>query len=147
MIRYFTVLFLSLACLGIHGCQKYSSGLVQSAARGDEAVVFSNLRSIMLAQQAYNLSSGSYGTFPELVDGGYLNANFQGEKPVVSEYEYTMTVTEKGPDAAVASYACNADPKRTGDRAGRHFYIDSNSHDIRVNPTQPATAADEIIKP
>lgn len=68
--------------------------------------------------------------------------------PVVKEYKYTMTVTEKTPDAVVmASYTCNADPERTGDRAGRHFFIDSNSNDINVNGTQPATATDEIINP
>lgn len=147
MIRHFALAVVFLGCIGIYGCRNYTSGVIQSAARGDEAVTFSNLRSIMLAQQAYNLSSGSYGTFQQLTEGGYLNANFAGEKPVVSEYAYTMTVTEKRPGVPMASYSCNADPTRTGDRGGRHFYIDSNSTDIRVNAAAPATAADEIIKP
>jgi len=147
MIRHFALAVVFLACAGIYGCRNQTSGLIQSAARGDEAVTFSNLRSIMLAQQAYNLSTGSYGTFQQLTEGGYLNAKFAEEKPVVSEYAYTMTVTEKTPDAPMTSYSCNADPTRTGDRGGRHLYIDSNSHDIHANATQPATAADEIIKP
>jgi hypothetical protein len=146
MFRLFTLALILLACFTAFGCQKYTSGLVDSAARGDEAIVFSNLRSIMLAQSAYNLSTASYGTFPQLTDGGYLDARFKGEKPSVKGYAYTITVTEKLP-AGAASYTCTADPERTGDRGGRHFYIDSNSNDIRVNATQPATAADEIIKP
>jgi hypothetical protein len=147
MFRCFTVVLVLLVCVALSACQKYTSGLIEGAARGDEAVVLSTLRSIMLAQSAYNQSTGSYGTFQQLTDGGYLDARFKGDNPVVKEYKYTMTVTEKTPDAVVASYTCNADPERTGDRAGRHFLIDSNSTDIHVNPTQPATATDEIIKP
>src|ERR1043165_7261545 len=48
------------------GCQTYTSGLVQTAGRADEAVVLSNLRSIMTAENAYNVSNGSYGTFEQL---------------------------------------------------------------------------------
>jgi len=115
MFRYFTVVLALLACVALSGCQKHTSGLIEGAARGDEAVVFSNLRSIMLAQNAHNLSTGSYGTFQQLTDGGYLDARFKGDNPVVKEYKYTMTVTEKTPDTVVASYTCNADPERTGD--------------------------------
>jgi hypothetical protein len=147
MFRYFTVVLVLFASVALSACQKYTSGLIQGAARGDEAVVISNLRSIMLAQSAYNLSTGSCGTFGQLTDGGYLDARFKGDNPVVKEYKYTMTLTEKTPGAPGASYTCNADPERTGDRAGRHFLIDSNSNDIHVNATQPAAATDEIIKP
>jgi hypothetical protein len=147
MFRYFTVVLLLLACVPLAGCQKYTSGLTQGAARSDEAVVYSNFRSIMLAQSAYHVSTGSYGTFQQLIDGGYLDARFKGDNPVVQEYKYTMTVTEKSPDEPVASFTCNADPERTGDRAGKHFFIDSNSNDVHVNATQPAIATDEIIKP
>jgi hypothetical protein len=136
-----------LACVASCGCQNYSSGLVQTAARSDEAVVLSNLKAIMTAQQTYNVSSGSYGNFNQLTDGGYIDARFKGEKPVLNEYVYTITVVEKTPDNATPSYSVYADPARLGDRAGRHYFIDSNSTDIHVNNTQPATAADETIKP
>jgi Tfp pilus assembly protein PilE len=129
------------------GCQSYTSGVVQTAARADEAVVLSNLRSIMTAENAYNINNGSYGTFEQLTDGGFLDARFKGNRPSLSQYSYTMTVNEKSADASTASYSCNADPERTGDRAGRHFYIDSNSNNVHVNATQPASATDEIFKP
>ncbi|HEY6045306.1 MAG TPA: hypothetical protein VIU65_01815 [Pyrinomonadaceae bacterium] len=147
MLRRFTFVLLFVACCLLFGCQNYSSGLVQSAARADEAVVFSNLRSIMKAQQAYNISTGSYGTFTQLTDGAYLDSRFKGEQPVLNEYQFTITVKDKGPDNPLGSYSVNADPARSGDRAGRHFYTDSNSSEIHVNNTQAATASDEVISP
>ena len=139
--------FVIVACLILFGCQKYSSGLVQSAARSDEAVVLSTLRSIMVAENAHNLSTGNYGTFEQLTSSGYLDARFKGDKPSLNDYSYTLTVAEKSPTETASSYSCNADPDRLGDRAGRHFYIDSTSNDIHVNANQTATAADELIKP
>ena len=136
-----------LLCVALAGCQKYTSGLVQTAARADEAVVLSNLRAIITAENAYNASAGTYGTFDQLTNGGFLDARFKGDRPSLSQYSYTITIPEKSPDAATASYTCNADPERAGDRAGRHFYVDSTSNDVHVNATQPASATDEVIKP
>jgi Tfp pilus assembly protein PilE len=147
MLRKSILALTCLACLTACGCQNYSSGLVQTAARSDEAVVLSNLKAIMTAQQTYSVSNGSYGNFNQLTDGGFIDARFKGEKPVLNEYAYTITVVEKTPENPTPSYSVNADPARTGDRAGRHYFIDSNSTDIHVNNTQSATAADETIKP
>ena len=146
MFRTQNLPLIVLFCIALNGCQTYTSGLVQSAGRADEAVVLSNLRSIMTAENAYNVSNGSYGTFDQLTNGGFLDARFKGERPSLSQYSYTITIPEKSADAATASYRCNADPERTGDRAGRHFYIDSTSNDIHVNGTQPASGTDEVIK-
>ena len=147
MLRSPKLPLIVLCCIAFAGCQTYTSGLVQTAGRADEAVVLSNLRSIMSAENAYNVSNGTYGTFEQLTSGGFLDARFKGDRPALNEYSYTMTVMEKSADTSTASYSCNANPERTGDRAGRHFYIDSTSNDIHVNATQPASASDETIKP
>ena len=147
MLRFLKPTLMVLFCVSLGGCQKYTSGLVQSGGRADEAVVLSNLRSIILAENAYNLSNGSYGTFEQLTSGGFLDAHFNGNRPSLNQYSYTITLPEPSPNAAATSYSCNADPEHPGDRAGRHFYIDSTSNDIHVNATQPASARDEIIKP
>jgi hypothetical protein len=147
MFRAGKVALVLLFCLAFAGCQKYNSGLVQSAARADEAVVLTTLRSIMTAENAYNLSTGSYGTFDQLTSGGYLDSRFKGERASLNEYSYAIAVADKSPGGSAESYTCNADPERTGDRAGRHFYIDSTSNDIHVNATQAASASNEIIKP
>ena len=147
MLRSLKPALVVLFCIAFTGCQSYTSGLVQSAGRADEAVVLSNLRSIIVAENAYNVSNGSYGTFEQLTNGGFLDSRFKGDRPSLSQYSYMITIPEKSGDAATASYTCNADPERTGDRAGRHFYVDSTSNDIHVNTTQPASATDEVIKP
>jgi len=147
MLRSLKPALILLLCLIFPGCQTYTSGLVKTAGRADEAVVLSNLRSIIVAENAYNVSNGSYGTFEQLTSGGFLDARFKGDRPSINEYSYTIAVSEKSPSTGMASFTCNADPERSGDRAGRHFYIDSTSNDIHVNATQPASATDEIIKP
>ena len=147
MLRFAKPVVIVLFCISFASCQNYTSGLVQTAGRADEAVVITNLRSIMTAENAYNQSNGSYGTFEQLASGGFLDARFKGERPSLNQYSYTITVTEKSAEGATASYSCNADPERSGDRAGRHFYIDSTSNEIRANATQAASATDEVIKP
>jgi hypothetical protein len=74
-------------------------------------------------RNAYNISNGSYGTFEQLTSGGYLDARFKGDRPSLNEYSYTIAVSEKSPSTGLASFTCNTDPERTGDRAGRHFYV------------------------
>ncbi len=147
MLRSLKPALVILLCIIFASCQKYTSGLVKTAGRADEAVVLSNLRTIIVAETAYNQSSGSYGTFEQLTNGGFLDARFKGQRPSLNEYAYTITVSEKSENTGTNSYTCNADPERTGDRSGRHFYVDSTSNDIHVNATQPASATDEIIKP
>ena len=126
-------------------CQDYTTGLQQSLARADETAAITTLRAISVAQRAYSLTnSGEYGTLQQLTDGGFLDARYGGEKPV-KDYTLTLKVTPKASGAPEGSYTCNADPERTGERAGRHFYIDSTSANIHVNDTQPATAADKTV--
>src|ERR1043165_3512132 len=62
MLRFPKPALLVLICVALIGCQKYTSGLVQTAGRADEAVVLSNLRSIMAAENAYNLAMGDSWT-------------------------------------------------------------------------------------
>jgi hypothetical protein len=147
MVRVFTVALVLITSFSLLSCQKYTSGLVQTAERADETVVLSNLHSIIVAENAYSLSNGGFGTFEQLTSGGFLDARFKGERPSLSQYSYTITLPESSANAGAMSYSCNADPERAGDRAGRHFYVDSTSSNVHVNATQPASGADEIIKP
>jgi hypothetical protein len=50
--------------------------------------------------------------------------------------------------AQQAGYAINADPQVSdgvGATGKNHFYLDSDTNTIHVNPTQPATATDPPI--
>jgi hypothetical protein len=130
------VLFLSITAAG---CQQYSTALQQGAARPDDIVIISTLRTIDGAQKNYSISNnGQYGSFPQLVEGGYLDQRFSSTNPVLKGYVLDMKVTPN-------SYSCNADSSST-ERRAPHYYIDSTSAEIHVNTTQPATAADETIR-
>jgi hypothetical protein len=127
-------------------CQQYSTGVHESLARADETVVLSALRTISIAQRAYSLSNaGEFGTFEQLVQGDYLDQRFNSVRPIVKDYALVMAVNPKSPKSAEGFFSCNADPERAGNRAGRHYYIDSTSTEIHVNANEPATAQDEII--
>ena len=132
-----------LICVIASACQ-FSESLHQTVARADETVVITTLRSISTAQNAYALSNGgNYGTFAQLVAGGFLDPRFDSEKPPVKDYSLAMVVKPKSDSASEGSFTVNADPQQEG--AGRHYYIDSTSADIHVNATKPATATDEVL--
>ncbi len=146
MLRRSTLIFVLVLLVSLSGCQTYTQGLQQSLARADETAALTTLKAIALAQRTFSITnSGEYGTLKQLGDGGFLDARYAGEKPV-KDYVITCTVTPKAPGAPEGSYSCNADPEKTGERAGRHLYIDSTSSVIRYHDTQPATAADKEIQ-
>jgi hypothetical protein len=115
--------------------------LQQSVARADEMSAVAALKTIASAQQTYALSnSGSFGTFQQLCEGGYLDERFNSATPEIKDYVLSL-------DVSGGSYRLNADPARAGETAGRHLYLDSTSPFVRVNPTQPATAKDPLMQP
>lgn len=128
-------------------CQTYSTGLQQSLVRADETAAIAALHSIAVAEQTYSIGNGGkYGTLQELRDAGYLDARFNAANGGVKDYSLTINTNPQSSEAA-ASFSCNADPSNSGTQAGRHFYIDSASSAIHVNPTQPATATDPTYQP
>ena len=141
MIRLASIVSLLIAVSFLLSCQSYSTGLQQSVARADEMSAVGALRTIGTAQQAYALSnSGSYGTFQQLCQAGYLDERFNSATPEIKDYVLSL-------DVSGDSYRLNADPARAGEQAGRHLYMDSTSPLVRVNATQPATAKDPLMQP
>lgn len=137
-----------LLCIALLSCQPYSKGLQQSVARADETAATAALRTIAVAQRTYSASNrGDFGTFQQLCEGGYLDSRFNSSKPALKDYVLTMEVTPKSGAQAEGFYSCNADPIRTGPQAGRHFYMDSTSSELHVNPNESATAKDPIAQP
>ena len=141
MFRLLIVVIVLGACSVLLSCQSYSTGLQQSVARADETSAIASLKTISTAQQTYAISSGgSYGTFQQLCEGGYLDERFNSSTPQIKDYVFSM-------ETSANVYRLNADPVRTGQQAGRHLYMDSASPLIRVNPTQPASAKDPLMQP
>ena len=136
----FRAVALTIAILGVSGCQTYKTTLQQSVDRADETMAIAALHSIALAQRNYSVShDGSYATLPQLAEDGYLDSRFSSDKPL-KDYVLTLSVNSGG----APSFSCLADPA-TG-RQGRHFYIDSTSGEIHANATQPASASDPAIE-
>jgi hypothetical protein len=101
------------------------------------------LHSITAAQQTYSTTnSGHFGTFEQLVSGGYLDERFKSATPKIRGYVLTLTVSEQGGEP---SYSVNADPEPP--LAGRHFYFDSVSTITHVNPSQAASSTDPPLNP
>ena len=144
MLRLALLASIVLVCLASLSCQNYSTGLQKAVARADETAATGALRTIAVAQQTYSISNGgNYGTFPQLAAGGYLDGRFNYDKPALKDYVLTMEVSS-GHESPF--YTCNADPAGDGPQ-GRHFYMDSRSSALHVNPTQPASAGDPIVQP
>ena len=142
-LRVFAMCVFSLAL--INSCQSYTSGLQRSVVRANETAAIALLRTISIAERTYSLSNdGEYATLKQLVDSGFLDAQYGGEKPL-RDYVITLKVTPKAPGAAEGSYTCNMDPDTTGEIVGRHLYIDSTTSGIHINDSQPATATDKFI--
>jgi Tfp pilus assembly protein PilE len=110
----------------------------KSAVRaGNEVAAKKSLRTIAPIEiQYYNTHNRKFGTFEELIGEQLLDARFRGQAPVVDGYVYQLTIGG-GTSNAQPIYFVTADPqdRSTGTT---HFYLDSSSREIHVNPNQRA---------
>jgi type IV pilus assembly protein PilA len=113
--------------------------------KGNETSAIQVLETIRKEEQSYALSHrGEFGTFDQLRKDGSLDERYDGDKPVINGYVFTIKVTPKSSNQP-ATYGVNADPQvaegisATGKR---HFYVDPNVSTTRENLEQPATATD-----
>ena len=125
------------------------TGWKAAVKSANEAAATQSLRTIAADQMLYYNAHqrSSFGTFDEMLKEGLLNSRFAGTTPVVEGYIFTMRVIPKS-TTTQPGYAVNADPQITegvGATGKNHFYMDSDSNTIHVNPTQPATVADPPI--
>jgi Tfp pilus assembly protein PilE len=136
------VLFFLLTCTAF-ACQSYTRSLQQSVERADETAAIAALRTVSVAQRTYSVSNDNrFGTFKQLVEGGFLDSRFSSDKPKFKGYVLTMSVTnDEG--ASGGSFSVNADPEPP--QQGRHFYVDSSSGLIQANATRPAGASDPSL--
>lgn len=110
----------------------------RSAVRsGNEAATSKSLQTIGFVQKQYYATHGrKYGTFAELIGEQLLDARFKADAPVVDGYVYRLTINPTGANAQ-PMYAVTADPLDSS-TGTKHFYGDSSSREIRVNPNQRA---------
>lgn len=117
----------------------------KSAMRaGNEAATIQNLKTIAAVQMQYfNNHNRSFGTFEQLMKDSLLSSKFAGDPAVVDGYVIRMTVSPPALNVE-SSFKVWADPR--DESSGRkHFYFDSSSVQIHVNPDQPAGANDPLL--
>ena len=125
------------------------TGWKAAVKSANEAAAIKTLRTIGEQQMLFYNSHQrtSFGTFDEMLKENLLDTRFAGTTPVVDGYVYNMRVIPKS-TTAQAGFQVNSDPQVTegvGATGKNHFYLDSDSNTIHVNPTQPATATDPPI--
>jgi Tfp pilus assembly protein PilE len=139
MIRLLSAVSILVALAFLISCQSYSTGLQKSLDSAGETSAIVTLKTISTAQQTYAASNnGSFASFPQLCEAGYLDSRFNSTNPQVGTYVFSLNLGDK-------SFGCNADPAPGKATSLRHFYMDSASGEIHANPTEPATSADPAL--
>ena len=102
--------------------------LLRSRQAAQESSAVAQLRTVNTAQVTYlSSNSGAYGSIPELITQGLLDARFSG-----SVSGYTFTVTATGSD-----YTASATPTSTN--AGRFGYYATPDAVVRFQTATSAT--------
>jgi type II secretory pathway pseudopilin PulG len=121
------------------GAGFYGWKAAQSA--GNEAATMQDLKTIAAVEiQYYNTLGRTFGTLDQLIKENMLTSKFLGNPPAADGYIFRLSVVPRTLRQPT-SYTLNADPQSVA--TGRnHFYLDSTSASIHVNPNQPAGATD-----
>src|SRR5262245_3195712 len=116
------------------------NGWLMALRTGNEAATIQNLKTVAVVESQYFYSHRrTFGTFPQLVAEQMLSSKFAANPATADGYVLTLTLAS---DAA--SYTLVADPASTREGT-RHFYVDSISRQIHVNPDKPAGPDDPIL--
>lgn len=108
---------------------------------GNEAATIQNMKTIAAVEiQYYNAHEKRFGTFAQLIKEQMLTSKFAGDLPAPDGYILTLQV-RPGTTDRQSFYVLNADPE-SANTGKNHFYIDSASESIHINPDQPAGPSD-----
>lgn len=111
----------------------------------NEAATIQKMKAIVAVETVYSKNhNGRFATFRQLVTEQLLSEKFAGDPVVTDGYVLTLTLmpcTRKLP----SSYVLNADPPNRNDPSN-HFYVDSVSGQIHVNPEKPAERGDPLLE-
>ena len=125
------------------------TGWKAAVKSANEAAAIKTLRTIAEQQMLFYNSHQrtTFGTFDEMLKENMLDTRFAGTTPVVEGYVFQLRTIPKS-TTTQPGYVVNADPQVTEGVSAtgkNHFYVDSDSNTIHVNPTQSATATDPPI--
>ncbi len=132
------------AILGvILGAAFYGWKAAQKA--GNEAATAQNMKTVSAVEIQYYLAHNrSFGTFEQLITEQMLTSKFNGNPPAVDGYVFNLQMIPRT-SSQLSSYRLNCDPSNVN--SGRnHFYLDSTSATIHINPDQAARASDKPLE-
>ena len=134
------VVLLIVAVIGILiGAASY--GWKAALRAGNEAATMQDLKTIAAVEiQYYNSHNRTFGTLAQMIDERLLTSKFSGNPPATDGYVFNLNIVPKT-SSQPTSYTLNADPQSVA-TGTNHYYLDSNSSTIHVNPDQPASASD-----
>ena len=120
------------------------SGWQAAQRAGNEAATQQDLKTIAAVEiQYYNTHNRTFGTLDQLIKEKMLTSKFSGNPPAADGYVFKLNIISKT-SSQPTSYTVTADPQ--SDNTGKnHFYIDSNSSAIHINPDRPARATDPAL--
>jgi Tfp pilus assembly protein PilE len=131
-----------MVALVLLGAGYYGWKAAQKA--GNEAATIQNLKTIAAAQiQYYNTHNRTFGIFDQMIKESMLTSKFSGNSSTADGYVLTLKVTP-WTSSHPASYTLNADPQSVN-TGTNHFYIDSSTYYIHINPNQSASANDQPL--
>jgi hypothetical protein len=136
------VLLVPLAWLAV---RMYHDRIQQRVISSNEASALATLENLQAQEQSFLEMTGSYATFPQMVEAGAIKVPLSGDALVDDGYRFTLRVTPKTENAG-PTYSVNADPVRAEGRDAtgrRHFFISSETTGVRYNEERPANAADK----
>jgi type II secretory pathway pseudopilin PulG len=142
IIGIVVVALLGLSVVGVLvGAAVYGWKAAQRA--GNEAATLQNLKTIAAVEiQYYNTHKRTFGTFDQLIMEQMLTSKFSGNPPAPDGYVLTLKVTPGTKDRQ-SFYALYADPE-SANTGKNHFYVDSATESIHVNPDEPAGTTDPV---
>lgn len=134
----------AFAVLGvILGAAVYGWRAAQKA--GNEAATIQNMKTIAAVEaEYYNTHNRNFGTFEQLIAEQMLSLKYASSAQGVDSYVVTLKVTPRT-SSQLSSYTLNCDP--VNENTGRdHFYLDSTTPTIHVNPDRAAGASDSTLE-
>ena len=105
---------------------------------GNETATVQNMKTIAAVEAQYFITHNRrFGSFDELMKEDMLSSKLAGSPPLADGYAFDLRIDG-------SSYKLNADP--INDTYGKnHFYLDSTSPAIHVNPDHQAGPDDPLV--
>lgn len=119
-------------------------GFKAAQRAGNETATIQNMQTIAaLEVQYFSLHNRTFATIDQLVAEQMMSSKFAGNPPVADGYVLTLKLTGTKTDPG-SSYTLNGDPI-DDDYGKNHFYLDSSSPALHVNPDKEAGPNDPLV--